>query len=378
MPYVVLFALLLRGITLPGAVDGIKAYLSVDFHRLREASVSMPAARGPRSPQAGRRGAREPPEFGGRRPQRQRPARRPDCAASPADAGRRARRQSEEGSRGHSGALHGGRKDVAEWATRWVSAGIGGPRCASPSRARAPASWGKAAGCPCARGSVTHAALSPGSPHVGRVGLRPASIAGTGAPPTLEAGPRWQSAPAAHRTGGPDRSQIPAATHSRSGLKTNRAPCPHPSHPGSPWRHFWREGAWPAVGEGSPEEERGAATGGWWGVRRGALLKRLEAQRDWTDGRRAPAATTGPEPLRTRPAVGRWPPRPLGHQTWGAPGTREKKPRGRTGKGQGSREGLGPQGAPEGKELRAGGRRSLHGRLEARGKGSGERALAGR
>lgn len=57
MPYVVLFALLLRGITLPGAVDGIKAYLSVDFHRLREASVSMPAARGPRSPRAGRRGA---------------------------------------------------------------------------------------------------------------------------------------------------------------------------------------------------------------------------------------------------------------------------------------------------------------------------------
>lgn len=151
MPYVVLFALLLRGITLPGAVDGIKAYLSVDFHRLREASVSMPAARGPRSPRAGRRGAREPPEFGGRRPQRQRPARRPHCAASPADAGRRARRQSEEGSRGHSGALHGGRKDVAEWATRWVSAGIGGPRCASPSRARAPVSWGKAAGCPCAR-----------------------------------------------------------------------------------------------------------------------------------------------------------------------------------------------------------------------------------
>ncbi|XP_015980144.2 sodium-dependent dopamine transporter [Rousettus aegyptiacus] len=44
MPYVVLFALLLRGITLPGAVDGIKAYLSVDFHRLREASVWIDAA----------------------------------------------------------------------------------------------------------------------------------------------------------------------------------------------------------------------------------------------------------------------------------------------------------------------------------------------
>ncbi|KAF6357563.1 solute carrier family 6 member 3 [Rhinolophus ferrumequinum] len=44
MPYVVLFALLLRGITLPGALDGIKAYLSVDFHRLCEASVWIDAA----------------------------------------------------------------------------------------------------------------------------------------------------------------------------------------------------------------------------------------------------------------------------------------------------------------------------------------------
>ncbi|KAI5141725.1 sodium-dependent dopamine transporter isoform X1 [Manis pentadactyla] len=44
MPYVVLFALLLRGITLPGAIDGIKAYLSVDFHRLCEASVWIDAA----------------------------------------------------------------------------------------------------------------------------------------------------------------------------------------------------------------------------------------------------------------------------------------------------------------------------------------------
>uniref|UniRef100_A0A673ITY1 Transporter n=1 Tax=Sinocyclocheilus rhinocerous TaxID=307959 RepID=A0A673ITY1_9TELE len=31
MPYVVLIVLLLRGVTLPGAIDGIKAYLSVDF-----------------------------------------------------------------------------------------------------------------------------------------------------------------------------------------------------------------------------------------------------------------------------------------------------------------------------------------------------------
>ena len=55
MPYVVLFALLLRGITLPGAVDGIRAYLSVDFHRLCEASVSSPSAHGPSSG-AGRSG----------------------------------------------------------------------------------------------------------------------------------------------------------------------------------------------------------------------------------------------------------------------------------------------------------------------------------
>ncbi|CAK6444227.1 unnamed protein product [Pipistrellus nathusii] len=44
MPYVVLFALLLRGITLPGAMDGIRAYLSVDFRRLCEASVWIDAA----------------------------------------------------------------------------------------------------------------------------------------------------------------------------------------------------------------------------------------------------------------------------------------------------------------------------------------------
>ncbi|KAB0339178.1 hypothetical protein FD754_024081, partial [Muntiacus muntjak] len=55
MPYVVLFALLLRGVTLPGAVDGIRAYLSVDFHRLCEASVSAPSAHGPSSG-AGRAG----------------------------------------------------------------------------------------------------------------------------------------------------------------------------------------------------------------------------------------------------------------------------------------------------------------------------------
>lgn len=40
MPYVVLTVLLLRGVTLPGAIDGIKAYLSVDFLRLCDAKVS--------------------------------------------------------------------------------------------------------------------------------------------------------------------------------------------------------------------------------------------------------------------------------------------------------------------------------------------------
>uniref|UniRef100_A0A2K5Q8Q6 Transporter n=1 Tax=Cebus imitator TaxID=2715852 RepID=A0A2K5Q8Q6_CEBIM len=44
MPYVVLAALLLRGVTLPGAIDGIRAYLSVDFYRLCEASVWIDAA----------------------------------------------------------------------------------------------------------------------------------------------------------------------------------------------------------------------------------------------------------------------------------------------------------------------------------------------
>ena len=41
MPYVVLTVLLLRGVTLPGAIDGIKAYLSVDFLRLCETKVSV-------------------------------------------------------------------------------------------------------------------------------------------------------------------------------------------------------------------------------------------------------------------------------------------------------------------------------------------------
>lgn len=41
MPYVVLTVLLIRGVTLPGAIDGIKAYLSVDFLKLCDAQVSF-------------------------------------------------------------------------------------------------------------------------------------------------------------------------------------------------------------------------------------------------------------------------------------------------------------------------------------------------
>uniref|UniRef100_A0A8C8A2G1 Transporter n=1 Tax=Oryzias sinensis TaxID=183150 RepID=A0A8C8A2G1_9TELE len=44
MPYLVLTVLLLRGVTLPGAIDGIKAYLSVDFLRLCDAKVWIEAA----------------------------------------------------------------------------------------------------------------------------------------------------------------------------------------------------------------------------------------------------------------------------------------------------------------------------------------------
>lgn len=39
MPYVVLFVLLIRGITLPGSMDGIKAYLHIDFKRLHNLEV---------------------------------------------------------------------------------------------------------------------------------------------------------------------------------------------------------------------------------------------------------------------------------------------------------------------------------------------------
>lgn len=39
MPYVVLFVLLIRGITLPGSMDGIRAYLTIDFERLNNLEV---------------------------------------------------------------------------------------------------------------------------------------------------------------------------------------------------------------------------------------------------------------------------------------------------------------------------------------------------
>lgn len=44
LPYLVLFVLLVHGITLPGASNGINAYLHIDFHRLKEATVWIDAA----------------------------------------------------------------------------------------------------------------------------------------------------------------------------------------------------------------------------------------------------------------------------------------------------------------------------------------------
>ncbi|XP_041848727.1 sodium-dependent noradrenaline transporter [Melanotaenia boesemani] len=44
MPYVVLFVLLIRGITLPGSINGIRAYLNVDFNRLKNLEVWIDAA----------------------------------------------------------------------------------------------------------------------------------------------------------------------------------------------------------------------------------------------------------------------------------------------------------------------------------------------
>lgn len=45
MPYVVLFVLLIRGITLPGSMDGIRAYLHIDFKRLNNLEVRGGARR---------------------------------------------------------------------------------------------------------------------------------------------------------------------------------------------------------------------------------------------------------------------------------------------------------------------------------------------
>lgn len=40
-PYVVLFILLVRGITLPGSAEGIRYYLSPNFEALKKAEVSL-------------------------------------------------------------------------------------------------------------------------------------------------------------------------------------------------------------------------------------------------------------------------------------------------------------------------------------------------
>uniref|UniRef100_A0A2K5W7N9 Transporter n=1 Tax=Macaca fascicularis TaxID=9541 RepID=A0A2K5W7N9_MACFA len=44
LPYFVLFVLLVHGVTLPGASNGINAYLHIDFYRLKEATVWIDAA----------------------------------------------------------------------------------------------------------------------------------------------------------------------------------------------------------------------------------------------------------------------------------------------------------------------------------------------
>uniref|UniRef100_A0A2K6FBM8 Solute carrier family 6 member 2 n=1 Tax=Propithecus coquereli TaxID=379532 RepID=A0A2K6FBM8_PROCO len=44
LPYLVLFVLLVHGVTLPGASNGISAYLHIDFYRLKEATVWIDAA----------------------------------------------------------------------------------------------------------------------------------------------------------------------------------------------------------------------------------------------------------------------------------------------------------------------------------------------
>ena len=40
-PYVILFILFIRGVTLPGSADGIKFYLTPDFHKMKHARVRI-------------------------------------------------------------------------------------------------------------------------------------------------------------------------------------------------------------------------------------------------------------------------------------------------------------------------------------------------
>lgn len=49
LPYLVLFVLLVHGVTLPGASNGINAYLHIDFYRLKEATVSAQGTARPRA-----------------------------------------------------------------------------------------------------------------------------------------------------------------------------------------------------------------------------------------------------------------------------------------------------------------------------------------